>query len=151
MEDLKFNKILDFAISKEKEAVQFYQALQNKAKFNIQKKVLKKFEEMEKGHIIILNNIKQKKEKHFNVIPKVEDLQISNYLVETKFTKSSSYQDIIIIAMKREEKAYKLYIDLANKTLDIDTKNLFRKLASEETKHKLHFEKIYEDEILSGN
>ena len=63
MEELNFNEIIDYAISKEKEAVKFYQELQNKAKFNTQKIVLKEFENMEKGHINILNNIKQKNEK----------------------------------------------------------------------------------------
>ena len=151
MEELNFNEIIDFAISKEEEAVQFYQELQNIAKFNSQKSVLKDFENMEKGHINILNNIKQKNEKHFENIPNVQDLKISDYLVETKFTESSDYQDIIIIAMKREEKAHNLYITLANKSTDTEIKELFQKLASEEAKHKLHFEKIYEDEILSGN
>ena len=151
MEELKFNKIMDFAILKEKEAVKFYQKLQTIAKFNSQKKELKKFENMEKGHIIILNNIKQKKEKNFKNIHIEQDLRISNYLVEIKFTESSSYQDIIILAMKREEKAYNLYNDLANNTLNNEIKNLFQKLASEEIKHKLHFEKIYEDEILIDN
>ena len=151
MEELNFNEIIDFAISKEEEAVQFYQELQNRAKFNSQKTVLKEFENMEKGHINILNNIKQKNEKHFENIPNVQDLSISNYLVETEFTESSDYQDIIIIAMKREEKAFNLYNDLASKTTDIEIKNLFEKLSSEEAKHKLHFEKIYEDEILTDN
>ena len=151
MNESKFNEIMDFAISKEKEAVQLYQELQNKAKFNSQKKELKKFEDMEKGHIIILNNIKQKNEKNFLNIPDIQDLSISNYLVETKFTQSNSYQDIIIIAMKKEEKAYNLYNDLANKTKDSEIKNLFQKLGSEEAKHKLYFEKIYEDEILTDN
>jgi rubrerythrin len=35
--------------------------------------------------------------------------------------------------------------------MDTNTKQLFLKLASEEAKHKLHFEKIYDDEILKEN
>ena len=151
MNELKFNEIMNFTISKEKEAVQFYQELQNRVKFNNQKKELKKNEDMEKGHIIILNNIKQKNEKNFMNIPDIQDLSISNYLIEAKFIQSSSYKDIIIIVMKREEKAYNLYNYLENKTKDSEMRSLFQKLGSEEAKHKLYFEKIYEDEILTDN
>ena len=41
---MKFNKIIDYAISKEEEAVQFYKSLQDKAKFVSQKNVLKEFQ-----------------------------------------------------------------------------------------------------------
>lgn len=151
MKDNKYNEIIDFAIQKECEAVLFYHGLQNKAQFNSQKKILKNFENMEKKHINILKDIKEKNKKYFENIPVIENLKISDYLIEKKFSESSSYQDIIIIAMKKEENSYKLYKDLANKTPDVEIKNLFKKLASEETKHKQHFEKIYDNEILTGN
>ncbi len=62
-----------------------------------------------------------------------------------------SYQDIIITAMKREEASVRLYNDLANLSADTSVKQLFLNLTAEEAKHKLKFEKIYNDEILKDN
>lgn len=150
MDQIKFNGIIDFAIEREKEAVSFYQELQGMAKFEHQKEVFKEFEAMEKGHITILEGIRKKDVKDI-VVPDVPDLKISDYLVESKPADDMSYQDILITAMKKEEKAHDLYTCLADDTRDEEIKRLFSKLASEEAKHKLHFEKIYDDEILKDN
>ena len=53
--------------------------------------------------------------------------------------------------MKREETSVQLYTDLANLSAEPSIKQLFIRLSAEEAKHKLHFEKIYNDEILKDN
>ncbi len=152
MDKEKFNDIIDFAVEREKEAVQFYQELQEMAKFQSQKSVLKEFENMERGHIEILGNIRQAViNKPDAPLPRVEDLAISDYLVESKPTADMTYQDILIIAMKREEKAHNLYTNLASESGDEAVKKLFLRLAGEEAKHKFLFEKIYDEEILTEN
>jgi len=152
LEKDKFNKVIDFAVEREEEAVKFYQDLQNMVKFQEQQKLLKEFEAMERSHIVILENIRK------NIIetvgtppPRVENLSISDYLLEVKPTEGMSYQDILITAMKREEKANHLYADLANESVEGETKNLFLRLANEESKHKLYFEKLYDSDILTEN
>ncbi len=144
------NDILDFAVKREKEAVLFYKELQDLAKFSAQKKMLFELEAMERGHIEILENIRYTKLELIE-IPEIKNLKISDYLVKSKPTENMSYQDILISAMKKEESANKLYIDLASKVDSPEYKKLFLKLASEEAKHKLYFEKIYNDEILTEN
>ena len=42
----KFNEVINFAISGEKEAIKFYQELQEKVKFQAQIEMLKEFEDM---------------------------------------------------------------------------------------------------------
>jgi rubrerythrin len=146
-----FNDIIDFAIIREEQAVKFYQVLQKTVKFEGQRQLMAEFEKMEQGHITILQNIRKKQAAAIADIPVVQNLQISDYLVEGDIHENITYQEIIILAMKREQKAHLLYTNLAGKMTDADTKNLFLKLASEEAKHKLHFEKIYDDEILKEN
>ena len=53
----KFNEVINFAISGEKEASKFYQELQEKVKFQAQIEMLKEFEDMEKCHVATLENI----------------------------------------------------------------------------------------------
>lgn len=145
-----FNEVIDFAIEREKEAVQFYRDLQKMVKFKAQVDLLKELEDMEKGHIVILEKIR--KEGPEKAEPQaVQNLKISDYLVEAKPTSEMSYQDILITAMKREEKSYQLYTDLANEYKGTELSKVFEKIASEEAQHKLKFEKIYDEEFYKEN
>jgi rubrerythrin len=146
----EFNRVLDYAIGKEEEAVQFYQDLQRIVHFQERLDFLKELEEMEQGHIRILEDIKKMEITKLE-IGKVEDLKISESLVTPKVTEDLSYQDMLITGMKKEEEAEELYISLAERTEAGDIQNLFKKLASEEAKHKLFFERIYDEEILKEN
>jgi rubrerythrin len=146
----KFEQIIDFAIEREKEAVAFYQDLQKKAKFTAQQEMLKELEEMEQGHIRVLNGI-LKEGKINEREQQVKDLQISDYIVTVEPSANMSYQDILIIAMKREEASKMLYTNMATALQDEALKNVFKRLASEEAGHKLKFEKLYDDEILKDN
>ena len=150
MDDHKFHEIIDFAVEREKEAVAFYLQLQQMVKFDSRRELLKEFETMERHHIEILENLRHTNLNHISV-PKVEDLKISNYVVETKPDPEMSYQEIITTAMKREEASYNLYTDLAKRSDDEEVGKIFRKLAGEEAKHKLHFEQIYDQDILQEN
>jgi len=108
----KFNEVIDFAIQGEKEAVVFYQELQTKSKFQAQKKMLKEYEDMEKGHVIVLENIRKKGMQNI-AVKEVTNLSISEYLVDVEPSADMDYQDILIVAMKKEEQAQKLYTNMA--------------------------------------
>lgn len=143
-------KIIDFAIEREKEAVEFYQNLQKMADFSSKREMLHEFELMEMGHIKTLENLKKEEIEDIK-LENIQDLHLSDYLVSAPASEDMSYQNILIIAIKKEEKAYRLYTDLADRQRDEKIKKLFQKLAREEAKHKQHFEKIYDDEILDNN
>jgi rubrerythrin len=82
---------------------------------------------------------------------KVLDLKIGDHLVEIDLDSSLDYQQALIVAMKAEKAAYKLYNDLASTTDDPTVKALFLSLAQEEAKHKLRFEIEYDEVILTEN
>jgi rubrerythrin len=80
------------------------------------------------------------------------DMKIGDYLVEVnKSREDLTYQESLIIAMKEEKAAFRLYLDLANRTEDARLKKTFLMLAQEEAKHKLRFEIEYDDYILKEN
>ena len=60
----------------------------------------------------------------------------------------SSYADILRLVMKNEEHSVKLYNDLKGTCKDNELKKVFAILAQEEAKHKLKFEKIYDEDML---
>ena len=49
---------------------------------------------------------------------KVLDLKIGDYLVDVEPTDHMDYQQALVVAMKKEKKAFKMYIDLAGATDD---------------------------------
>ncbi len=146
----EFNEILDFAIDREKEAVQFYRDLQIEAHFADQKAFLQELESMEMGHIVMIENLRKKQPVEME-IKQVPNLLISEYLVSDVDHLNLTYQNILIKAMKREEMSMKLYTDMSRKFPDSDLHILFSKLASEEAGHKLKFEKLYDEWISKGN
>jgi len=60
------------------------------------------------------------------------------------------YKDILVIAMKREEKALEFYNDAARENKNKDHVKMFKVLAQEESKHKLGLEKLYDDYMAGG-
>ena len=82
---------------------------------------------------------------------KVLDLKIGETLVDVEIKPDLDYQEILILAMKAEKAAFKLYSDLASAVDDAAVKNVFLSLAQEEAKHKLRFEVEYDDNILKEN
>lgn len=151
MAETTLHDIIEFAIKREKEAVEFYRYLQGEAPFTAAKNMLADLEAMERGHITVLENIEQKGEA--DLVPsKVADLKISNFLVvPEKPDNELDYQDILILAMKREEASYSLYTDLAARAAGTETEKVLLKIASEEAGHKLRFESLYDEHILKEN
>ncbi len=145
-----YNAILDFAVAREQEAVKFYRDLQEEAKFQEHVSMLKDLEAMEMGHIVVIEKLRQTGVNEAD-IQKVPNLKISEYITAEPEELDLSYQNILIKAMKREEASFKLYSEMSLKFPDAEIATLFRRLAADEAKHKLNFEKLYDDWISKGN
>ena len=143
-------EILDFAIEREQEAHDFYVDLAKKAERPGMEGLFTQFAREELGHKQKLQNIK-KGTRSFAPATKVVDLKIGDYLVEVEPSATLTYQNALILAMKREKAAFQLYTDLAAETEDAEIKAIFEGLAQEEAKHKLRFEVEYDDMVLTEN
>jgi rubrerythrin len=75
----------------------------------------------------------------------ITDIKRSDYVDDITYHKGMPYNDMLMLAMKREEKALKLYNELLAKTDNADAKKLFKVLCQEEAKHKLSLETLYDD------
>lgn len=144
------NEILDFAIGEEQAAVDFYLQLAAQSKNSQTQKIFKEYAEEEMRHKSRLMGIK---EQGIFSMPEtaVRDLKIAEYLVDVKPSPNMSYQDALILAMKKEKAAFRMYSKLAERAENPDVKALFLTLAQEESKHKLAFEIEYDEYILREN
>lgn len=142
--------ILDFAIDQEQQAFQFYTDLAGRMDRPWMSKIFSNFANEEMGHKRKLAEIKQGK----RLVPaekKVLDLKIGDYLVDVDPDAPMDYQQALVLAMKKEKKAFKMYTDLAAAMDDKALEDTFLALAQEEAKHKLRFEIEYDDFILTDN
>ena len=144
------DEILDYAIDQEQQAADFYASFAARAEKAGMKKMLLEFAEEEKRHKERLLAVRTA-ERKLTPAKEVLDLKVSDYLVEVDASDNISYQDALIVAMKKERAAFKLYSDMAEKAPDTNLKQVFVGLAKEEAKHKLFFETEYEERVLTHN
>ena len=144
------DEILDYAIDQEQQAADFYADLAGRAEKAGMKDILLDFADEEKSHKERLELVKAG-DRELTPEQQVLDLKISDYLVEVDAKKDISYQDALIVAMKRERAAFQLYSDMAAKVPEGNLKEILLGLAKEESKHKLFFESEYDERVLKDN
>lgn len=144
------DEILAFAIEQEQKAVDFYTGLAKEAVSEEMKKVFLEFAGEEIRHKQRLTRIR---EEGVFTMPKqvVADLKIGDYMVEVKASGKLSYEEALVLAMKREKSAFKLYTNLAERAPNDELKSIFETLAMEESRHKLRFELEYDEYVLREN
>jgi rubrerythrin len=144
------DEILDFAIGQEEQSAQFYTDLSGRMDRPWMSTIFQSFAKEEMGHKNKLMDIKKGK----LLLPeerKVLDLKLSDYLVDVEPSAHMDYQEALVVAMKKEKKAFKMYTDLATATENDNLRTVFLGLAQEEAKHKLRFEVEYDDFVMTEN
>jgi rubrerythrin len=142
--------VLDFAIAREQEAFDLYHRLASQASDAQMETLFTSFAEVEAGHKIKLEGIKAGT-AYLPIRGKQTDLKIADYLVEVEPSPDMSFQDALVLAMKREQAAKDLYSNLSMMLDDPVLIELFRQLAKEEAAHKARFETLYEENFLKEN
>ncbi|MBW1696150.1 MAG: ferritin family protein [Deltaproteobacteria bacterium] len=141
-------EVIDFAIEKEIEAADFYEQVSQQESMSGAKDMLLEFAAEEKKHRRLLEELKNKgivegiSEYKFKWIP---DIKRSNYITEMEYRPGMTYSELLLLAMKREEKALALYNQLLEQAEGESSKHLFKMLCQEEAKHKLALETKYDD------
>lgn len=77
----------------------------------------------------------------------VKDLKIGNYLVAPSLSEKSDFQDVLLVAIKREQSAHDFYASMADLVEEGQAHDVFDLLAKEELKHKQMVEKYYEEYV----
>lgn len=147
------DEILRFAIDKEESSASFYQSLASRVSRPWMREAFEEFAREELGHKARLEAVLSGVRPVFTegAPGKVTDLRIGDYLADVEPTPDMEYQEALILAMKMEKLAFKLYTDVADLTQDPAMKALLSSLAQEEAKHKLRFELEYDQYVNQEN
>jgi len=147
---MRFEEVVDFAIRKEEEAAAGYRTASEMVERKSVREMLLSLARQEDGHRQKLAGIDRERLTAEDV-RSVQDLRIADYTDSAEISATMDYQDVLTLAMKREEKAHNLYSTLASNTRDPELRKLFEFLAAEEAKHKLALEKEYDEHVLTDN
>ncbi len=140
-------EIIQFAIDQEKDAQTFYRAAATLSQYPGIPALFQELAAEEEKHQKLLEELPDPSSLPERSRP-VPDLKISDYLMELKFHKDMKYQEVMILAMKNEEKSLKFYRAWETQAQDADHKKLFSYLGDQEAQHKYRLESIYDEEIL---
>lgn len=138
--------IIDFAISQEGEAAEFYRSVAEKEAQDEKKDIFLQFAAEEDKHRRLLENLKSNSTSKDAALVDgyaftwITDIKRSNYVADLHYHPGMPYRDILMLAAKREEKSLELYNLLLTKAEDDAARKLFKMLCQEEAKHKLALE-----------
>ena len=146
--DATFEKIISFAVEKEEEAAGLYKDLSSRVQKQNAKIMFDELAAEEVKHKEFLKGMTEENIPDLK-LEDVTNLKISDYLVDITFKPNMDYQDILIMAMKREESAVKLYDDMSAQVRESEVKNLLKFMSQQESKHKLRLETEYDKNVLA--
>ena len=145
-------QVLEIAIEKEIKAYDFYFNTSKKIESPSVKAMLLELAEKELNHRRLLKNVihEGKYQRLGKDIPK-ESRGIAEFLAATELNENATAQEVMIFAIKEEEKAYNFYSNLKSHFAGTELEVLFNGLAEEEKGHKIMLEDDYEEQFLKEN
>jgi rubrerythrin len=148
MDFKNLKEIVQFAIDKEIEAAEFYEKVSREEAMSGSREMLQEFAREEERHrkmleTFVAEGIDESIEDY--EFKWIKDIKRSDYTVNLTYEKGMAYNDLLLLAAQREEKALKLYNELLDQADSKEAKQLFKVLCQEEAKHKLYLETKYDD------
>ena len=140
--------ILEFAMDKENASYRLYHEAAALAESIASRKMFEEMAEEEAGHQRLIAGLDRETVAKY-AFPHVPNLKIGDYLHDVAYRPGMTFQEILIFAMKEEEKAVQLYTQAEALTGDPELKKLLQMLANEEKRHKFKLEALYDDKVLT--
>lgn len=136
------NDILDFAIGQENEAHDFYVDLAQRVSKIDLRELIKGFAIDELQHAIRLQAIKAGAAAFIE--EDIGSLDVAEPVQDAQPNAEMNYADLLMVAMKKEKAAFRLYTNLASIAKKQEYRDTLLGLAKEEAQHKLTLEIEYD-------
>jgi rubrerythrin len=146
------SKVLAAAAHKERAAWKMYTDLAERIEDAGARGLLKDLAAEEKRHLALVSRLaKTGRAGSVRITGVAADLHITEYLNPVRLSPRSSFQEVLIHAMKRELEAVEAYAALAHAITDAGLRRTCLFLAGQERAHKLKLERFYDDVIYREN
>ena len=140
--------VIKRAIVLEEEAAAMYSAAAAAVKALPVRERLLEMAEQERGHKakledVLAGNVRWAIRR--SQAEPIQDLRLSDHLEAKELDANADYQDVLLMAARREKTAYDFYKAMAELVDDKLVRDVFEMLANEELRHKNLVEKTYEE------
>jgi rubrerythrin len=137
----EYKRIITRAIGSEIEAYEFYAGVVEKVQDSNVKSIFEELANDEKDHRDFLEGVLSDTKPIS--IDEAKDYKVSATVDKPTLSVSMKPADAIALAMKNEEEAMIMYMELADICTDKEQKELFESLARMERGHKFRLEEMY--------
>ena len=145
-------KALQMGVTMEEGAIKLYTETAEKVKNPGSKQLLLELAEDEKKHRAYFIRALENPQMTVNIggiKTEINDLKVTDNLIETPLSPDAGYQDILIFAAKSEKTASDFYIALAEQFKNHELGKMWETFAQQELAHKQKIEKEYDDVVLA--
>ena len=135
-----YEAIVQFGILKERQANRFYLAMAQRVADD---RISKLFEELaaeELEHKARLELELMKVGRVVDTAPDTEEIDDSDYIISDSPQLDMDFRDVLELAVAKEDAAFRLYIDMAAKAKNEESREAILAMAQEEVRHKMRFE-----------
>jgi rubrerythrin len=145
-------EIIDFAIGREQEARRAYLAFAQTTNRKGFRQLLLTMADMEGEHEKKLLELRGRGDPAgLFKPPHGSDLRLAGQMPEMQFSPNMEYGDFLVLVMKKEAEAERLYTRLMGLADDAEARGLFGLLAQEEAAHRAWAQERYDEDILREN
>jgi len=144
VENSSVDEILEFAISREIEAYEFYMALASRVESPQKREVFEELAEEESEHKAKLELELMKTGKTTPVREEPTGPAKDHIISNTDSLFDMDYKDILLLGMEKEEASFRTYVNLLQNVREQESQEVLLAIAEEEVKHKLRFETEYD-------
>lgn len=143
-----FDEIIDFAIEEEKETYRFYKKLARAMRHRWIKDVFEDLAKEELKHKKLLENYKRRMRiPRLERIPDIKTLECIK--PDIRPHEDMNYGDVLVVAIKVEESAIRVYKRLAGGAADPEARGVFLALADQEAAQKSKLQAEYDEHYLT--
>ena len=138
------NEVVEFAISRELDAYNFYLSL---AKFSKDPKISQILEQLAEEELEHKNKLEMELIKNGIVVDQTEKdyiLANSDYVISNVPVVDIEYKDLLELCIQKEDASFRFYAQLLQHAKNQDTKEALLAIIEEEIKHKHRFEIEYD-------
>ncbi|MEK6777686.1 MAG: ferritin family protein [bacterium] len=138
--------ILSMALKKEEYSINLYKAMFSFVEREDSKSILKNLIEEETEHFNLLREaLVMGRYDKIGIPSEEKSLEMPDYLIKEELKKFSKPEEIVKLAIRREEEAEEFYLSRIHFIENTTLKNLYQRLAQEETNHRQKLLKGYDD------
>ena len=135
-----FEAIVEFGILKERQANRFYLAMAQRVADEAISEMFEELAAEELEHKARLELELMKVGKVVDTSPDTEEIDDSDYILSDSPKLDLDLKDALELGAAKEDAAFRLYIDMAAKAKNKESREAILAMAQEEVRHKMRFE-----------